>query len=138
MLSVYAKHKMPWSLLVIWHLYPNHDSHPFPWLFLCFWCKKVFILANIFLGMGMPHGCEAAFPGKEGGIQVLAGLAKHLEPYWKTPGRQSQIEKFNIKWVWLIHFNGKMRLATFDQMHLAKKEIWQSFLLVVEKCWKIR
>ncbi len=66
---------------MIWHLYPIHDSHRCPGLFLFFNVKKVFILASIFLGVDIPHDCEGAFPGKEGGIQVLAGLAKHLEPY---------------------------------------------------------
>jgi hypothetical protein len=33
-------------------------------------------------------GCEGMFPGKEGGIQVLAGLASSnqtLRSFWKTP-----------------------------------------------------
>ncbi len=34
-----------------------------------------FIIANIFLGLGMPLGCAGMFPKKEGGMQVLAGLA---------------------------------------------------------------
>ncbi len=41
-------------------------------------------------------GSMGAFPRKEGGIQVLAGLlhlAKLLDPYREPPGRQSRPEK---------------------------------------------
>jgi hypothetical protein len=42
--------------------------------------KKVISLAKffnlcVFLGVGMPQGCVGAFPKKEVGIWVLAGLA---------------------------------------------------------------
>jgi hypothetical protein len=33
------------------------------------------ILANILLGVVMPHSCISALPREEGGTQVLAGLA---------------------------------------------------------------
>jgi len=33
------------------------------------------ILANILLGVVIPHSCISALPRKEGGTQVLAGLA---------------------------------------------------------------
>jgi hypothetical protein len=33
------------------------------------------VLTNILLGVDTQHGCEGAFPGKEGGIQVWAGQA---------------------------------------------------------------
>ncbi len=35
----------------------------------------IIILANIFLGVGNGTLCGCTFPGKEGGLQVLAGLA---------------------------------------------------------------
>jgi hypothetical protein len=37
--------------------------------------SKKIILANVFLGLGMPHSREGLFPRKEGRIQALAGLA---------------------------------------------------------------
>jgi hypothetical protein len=36
---------------------------------------NIFILANVFLGVGMLHGFTGIFSRKEGGIQVLEGLA---------------------------------------------------------------
>jgi hypothetical protein len=36
---------------------------------------NLFVLANVFLGVGTLCGCMGMFLGKEGGIQVLAGLA---------------------------------------------------------------
>jgi len=33
------------------------------------------MLAKILMFVGMPHGSAGAFPRKEGGIQVFAGLA---------------------------------------------------------------
>jgi hypothetical protein len=33
------------------------------------------ILANVFLGVGMPRSCAGWFPGGKGGTQMLAGLA---------------------------------------------------------------
>jgi hypothetical protein len=35
---------------------------------------NILILANVLLGVGMLHGCMGTLFGKEGGIQVLAGL----------------------------------------------------------------
>jgi hypothetical protein len=35
-----------------------------------------YILVNILLGVGMLHSYIGVFPRKEGGIQLLAGLAK--------------------------------------------------------------
>jgi hypothetical protein len=32
-------------------------------------------VTKVLLGVGMLHGCAGVFPGKEGGIEVLAGLA---------------------------------------------------------------
>jgi hypothetical protein len=52
----------------------------------CFCWKKYFHrillffkLANVFFGMGVQHGCVDAFSGKEGRIQVLAGLAPSIQ-----------------------------------------------------------
>jgi hypothetical protein len=39
------------------------------------WGRYFYILENILLGWGAPYGCVGAFYWKEGGIQVLAGLA---------------------------------------------------------------
>jgi len=33
------------------------------------------LLANVFLGLGTLRSCVGSFPMKEGGVQVLAGLA---------------------------------------------------------------
>ncbi len=33
------------------------------------------ILANVYFGVGMPHSCAGVYPGKEGGIQALVGIA---------------------------------------------------------------
>jgi hypothetical protein len=47
---------------------PLYNSANFDCIFL--------ILANGFLGVGMPCGSLVTFPGKEGGIQVWTGLAQ--------------------------------------------------------------
>jgi hypothetical protein len=39
----------------------------------------IFVLANVFLGVGTLFSCAGAFPRKEGGIQVLVGLDKSSE-----------------------------------------------------------
>ncbi len=57
-------------------------------------------LGNVFLGVGMDSGCAGAFPGKEGGIQVLAGLSlssKRVVSLLRTPGWQSWPEKIAKK-----------------------------------------
>jgi hypothetical protein len=35
----------------------------------------LYILANIFLRVGMPCSCESTFHGMQGGVKVLAGLS---------------------------------------------------------------
>jgi hypothetical protein len=40
---------------------------------------NLFLLANVFLVVAMPHGSLGAFPRKEGRIQVLAGLAPSIQ-----------------------------------------------------------
>jgi hypothetical protein len=37
--------------------------------------RKITLLARILLEVGMPRSCSCVFSGKEGGIQVLVGLA---------------------------------------------------------------
>jgi hypothetical protein len=44
------------------------------------------------LGVGILHSCMGTFPRKEGGIQVLAGLAQCIQTvgsFLRTPGWQS-------------------------------------------------
>ncbi len=41
---------------------------------ICFSYLNFYVLANVLLGVGMLWGCMGAFPGKEGGVQVFAGL----------------------------------------------------------------
>ncbi len=36
-------------------------------------------------GVSMQRGCDGAFPGKEGGIEVLAGIAPLSQTVLKTP-----------------------------------------------------
>ncbi len=43
--------------------------------FVKLFLRLFLILANIFLWAGMPHGWVGVFPRKEGGLQVLTGLA---------------------------------------------------------------
>jgi hypothetical protein len=37
-------------------------------------------IVNIFFGLGMLQSSEGAFPGKEGGMQMLAGSVMSREP----------------------------------------------------------
>jgi hypothetical protein len=48
------------------------------------------MLANLFLGVGTLHGCKGVYPGKDGEIQVLAGLAPYSQtegPTLRAPGK---------------------------------------------------
>jgi len=74
-------------------------------------------------GVGMPCRYAGMFQEREGGIQVLAGLApssQRVGSLLRTPGQQSWTEKFGKKPVRWMQFNGKIRSTTFDQTHSAK------------------
>jgi hypothetical protein len=48
---------------------------------------------NVFLGVGMLHGCMGAFSGKEDGMQLLARLtpsSQTVRSLLRTPVQQSQ------------------------------------------------
>ncbi len=65
----------------------------------------------------MPRCCADLFPGKEGGIQVLAVLALFSQ------NRRILIEnpiKFFQKVTLVNYFNGKKRSTTFDRTNLEK------------------
>jgi hypothetical protein len=55
-----------------------------------------FIFANVFLRVGIPHGCVGAFCKKDGVIQVFAGLTpstQRVESFLRISDHQSQLEK---------------------------------------------
>jgi hypothetical protein len=64
-------------LLFIYFVLPNVHFH---------------VLENILLGVITPHSCTDTFPGKEGEIQVLGGLAPSSQKVVSlvgTPGQQN-------------------------------------------------
>jgi hypothetical protein len=81
----------------------------------------IFYLLMYFWGLVMPCSCKGTFYRKEGGIQVLAGLApslqlfKHLELYWEPPG-QAKIQQ---KVILVDSLQWKIHSTTFNQMILA-------------------
>ncbi len=106
---------------------PTEFAKHFFWFFLLIkkWFHKnllFFILANVLLGVVVLHGCMGTLFGKEGGIQVLAGLVPSSQkvgsllkkPWPAKPDRKVWQKEFRQ-----IHFNWKMHLATFDIMILA-------------------
>jgi hypothetical protein len=82
----------------------------------------IFILANVHFwgeGEGMPHSCMGDFPRKEGGIQVLAGIAPNSQTIrylFRTPGQQSKPEKNQQKLISANSFQWKKIDQLFDQM----------------------
>ncbi len=83
---------------------------------LHFLFANFFILANIFLGVGILHSCIFLYPGKESGIQLLIGLAPFSQivgSLLRAPGLQSRLETLGKMWVWWIHFNWKIHAITF-------------------------
>jgi hypothetical protein len=65
----------------------------------------MFILANVILAVGMPCGCTGAIPRKEGGIQVLAGLAPSslavgslLRPPWPFASQKNSAKSENSEY----------------------------------------
>jgi hypothetical protein len=76
--------------------------------------------------------CPDPFPRKEGGIQVLAGLAPLsqsvgavLRTTW--PGKPTIKIEQNVSLANSLHW--KNHSTTFDKMHSAKSKIQQTFLL---------
>jgi hypothetical protein len=54
---------------------------------ICFSDFNFYVLANVLLRVGILHGCTGAFLRKEGGIQVLVGLAPSSQTVENlTPG----------------------------------------------------
>ncbi len=91
-------------------------------LLFFFTCKHIF-------GVGMLHSCGCMFYGKEGGIQVLAGLALYSQTAWSLAGTPGWPESIDKNWVWLVLFNWKMHSTTLDRTHSVKSKIQQTFLL---------
>jgi hypothetical protein len=74
-------------------------------------------LQMYFWGVGTMHGCASAFPRKEGGIQVLAGLAPSsqiVRSLLRTTLPASQHRKIHPKCVRQICFSEKIHSITFD------------------------
>jgi hypothetical protein len=57
-----------------------------------------YILAIVFLGVGTVHNCKGAFPGKEGGVLVLADLAPStVESSLRNPWPANPARKIDPK-----------------------------------------
>ncbi len=90
------------------------------------WSDQILIffrLSNVFLGVGMPHGCTGAFPATEGGIQVLAGSAPSSQTVGSlliTSGKLCRLEKFGKKRIRWIYFNVKIQSTTLVKTQLLK------------------
>jgi hypothetical protein len=54
----------------------------------------------------MPHSCIGAFPRKESGIQVLAGITPNSQTIGEAPGHQSKPEKNQQKVIQKFQLNG--------------------------------
>jgi hypothetical protein len=84
-------------------------------------------LAKVFLGVGTPCNCTAAFPRKEGRIQELAGPASSsqngrilIENPLSNKAGQKNLAKIDFdEFTSMENFH----LTTFDRMHLAKSKI---------------
>ncbi len=93
---------------------------------------KLLYLRIYFWGRGMPHGCVGMFPGKEGGIQVLAGLApsyKTVGSLLWTPHLASPTVKIWRKRKLMNTLQWKNTKMKIHWLHSAKSKIWQTFLL---------
>ncbi len=80
---------------------------------------EVYILCSCASPVHILCSCARAFPTKEGGMQMLTGLAQFSQAVGsllRTSGWQSRAKIFSNKRVQQIHFNVKLHSTTFDQM----------------------